>query len=178
MENRLTNGLIAGVAGGIAMNVFSLIDYHILHFTTFRFLDWSAVMLYGERTQSVWGNVFALFAQLIFTSFLGLVFAYIVLIFEDRSYFFKGWYYGIICWFTIYGIDILLKLHDLNKISVQTAISNFIGSSIFGITLGYALWRLDLQEITEDNKGHNKTRLRYNIVPNPVRKTKAKVKKK
>lgn len=144
MKNRLTNGLIAGIAGGIAMNLYSFIDYYLIHGTTFMFLDWAAVMLYGERTHSVWGNVFALITQILFTSFLGIIFAYLVIKIEDRSYVFKGWYFGIACWIMIYAIDILLKLHDMDKIPIKTAVSNFIGSSIFGIILGYVLWRLDL----------------------------------
>lgn len=151
LENRFTNGLIAGAAGGITMNIFSLFDYHVIHGTRLTFLDWSAVMLYGERTQSLWGNIFAMIAQIIFTSFLGVIFAYVVVKIEDRSYIFKGWYYGIACWLTIYGVDILLKLHDLDRIPVKTAVSNFLGSSVFGITLGYILWRLDIREAVEDD---------------------------
>lgn len=143
MNDRLTKGFIAGIAGGIAMNIFGFLDYYVFHGTTFRFLDWSAVLLYGARTESFWGNVFALIANILFTSFLGVIFAHIVVKFEDRSYLFKGWYFGTLCWLSIYSVDFLLKLHDMTSIPVKTGISNFVGSSIFGLVLGKVLWLMD-----------------------------------
>lgn len=170
MENRLTNGFIAGLLGGLAMNVFSLIDYYVIHGTNLMFTDWSAVMLYGERTQSLWGNIFAIMTQVLFTSLLGVIFAYIVMVIKDWSYIFKGWYYGVTCWLTIYGIDILLKLHDLDRIPVRTAVSNFIGSSIFGITLGYVLLRLDLRVAVKDREFSQKSEFKSLAVPMPAKK--------
>lgn len=164
MRNRFTKGLIAGVAGGIAMNIFSLIDYYILQGTTLRFFDWSAVLIYGDRTESLWGNIFALFAQIFFTSFLGLIFAYIVVFFEDTNYLFKGWYYGVFCWLVIYSIDVVFKLNDLAVIPVKTGISNFIGSSIFGLVLGEVLWLMDTGKIRMTDISARK------VTPEPARK--------
>lgn len=165
MHNRFSKGLIAGVAGGIAMNVFNMIEFYVFHTTTMRYLDWAAVMLYGERTQSLWGNIFALITQIIFTSFLGVVFAVMVLIFEDRSYVFKGWYFGTLVWLLIYSVDFLLKLHDLAIIPVKTGISNFLGSSIFGIVLGSVLWLTDTNRIKVTETSARR------LTPEPARKT-------
>lgn len=152
LHNRLTNGFIAGIAGGIAMNAFNLLDYYVLHTTTFRVLDWASVFIYGQRTQSLWGNIFALIAQIMLTSFQGVIFAHLVVLYEDRSYVFKGWYFGTICWLGIYSVDFLFKLHDMSKIPVKTGISDFLASSVFGIVLGEVLWLLDTNSFGITNK--------------------------
>ncbi|MBS4026429.1 MAG: hypothetical protein KGZ96_12230 [Clostridia bacterium] len=54
-------GFIAGVAGGIVMNIESLLSFHILNFTTLRFLDWVGVILYGTLPKTFGHEIYALF---------------------------------------------------------------------------------------------------------------------
>ncbi|ATW23634.1 hypothetical protein [Candidatus Formimonas warabiya] len=145
MDKRFSYGFRSGLFGGIAMNAFSLIDYYIFHGTKLRYLDWSAVMLYGVRPDSFFAAAFALIAQLVFTSFLGILYAYLVTQIADGHYLFKGWLFGIVTWFFINALDILMKLQPLEKIPTLTIFSSFIGASIYGLVLGYFFYFLNLK---------------------------------
>lgn len=137
MDKRFSHGFRSGLIGGITMNAFSLFNYYVLHGTTLRFLDWGSVMLYGYRTDSFFAASFALAAQLIFASFLGIVYAYLTTQIKDGHYLFKGWMFGAMSWFFINALDILMQLQPLEEIPPLTAFSSFIGASLYGVVLGY-----------------------------------------
>ena len=47
--DRVMKGVIAGVLGGIVMNIWSFISVYILKFSNLLYLDWLSVMLYGHK---------------------------------------------------------------------------------------------------------------------------------
>ncbi|MEL7568302.1 MAG: hypothetical protein AAGU27_25975 [Dehalobacterium sp.] len=140
MDNRFSHGFRAGLIASIFMNAFNLSNYYLLHSINIRYLDWSSVMLYGERPDSSYAAMFALLAQIIFTCFISIIYAYLTTVINDGHYLFKGWLFGVIIWFLINGIDILMKLQPLEKIPPLTSILDFIGASIYGLVLGYCLF--------------------------------------
>lgn len=111
VQDRLTRGFIAGLVGGIAMNIVSLISYHILNIAELRYLDWAAIVIYGTKARNFAEVVFAQAIQLIFVGILGIIFAYLIPAISSKNYLLRGWLFGSFIWFLLYGISLLFKIH-------------------------------------------------------------------
>ncbi|MDW7674028.1 MAG: hypothetical protein SCK28_05770 [Bacillota bacterium] len=141
--DRFHRGLIAGIAGGVIMNILSLYSFHILNFTDRRFLDWSSVVMFGHLPNNFIETIIALFAQLLWSGFLGIVFAYFIPLVTSRGYLIKGAFFGFITGFVLYGISILFKLPGFTVVSTNTVLSQSIGGVIWGLVTAYTLYLLD-----------------------------------
>lgn len=133
MNDRFTRGFLAGLVGGAVMNLLNLLFVYIFHFGKCLYLDWAAVMLYGNKATDFAEVFIALIAQVVFTGFLSILFAFLIPLIDSRNYWFKGWLFGILCWFFIYAAFILFKVPEFGHRSVETVISFFITASAYGI---------------------------------------------
>jgi hypothetical protein len=144
VEDRVTRGFISGLAGGVIMNILNLIYVGFNnHNKDCRYFDWAAVLLYGNKADSIAEIVIALIAQVVFTGFLSILFAFLIPLIHSKNLWFKGWLYGILCWFFIYAAFILFKIPEFGHRSVSTVISFFVTSSIYGIIQAEIIRRLD-----------------------------------
>lgn len=142
LKDRLLRGFIAGVAGGIAMNVISLTSYY-LGIAELRLLDWSALVIYGMKPTSSAETLFALLAHLVFNGTLGIIFAYLITVITSINHLFRGAMYGAVMWFALYGISMLYKLEATVPLHVDTAASDLTASVVYGLVLAETLRRLD-----------------------------------
>lgn len=138
MGDRFTKGLIAG---GIAGALQVLLDFLFgaFHFGNVRFFDYTAVLIYGQRTTFWWDKIFAQIVYFGFTCFLGIIFTYLILYIGSKYYLFKGWFFATMCWFTVFAIGTMYKIQLLDKVPWPEAASNFITTSIFGLILAITL---------------------------------------
>lgn len=143
MKDRFTRGFTAGVLAGIITSVWNLLSYHLLHMSNLRFLDFAAVFIFGNTAMTIWEMLLSLVGTIIFFGFLGSVFIYLITLITSENLIFKSFLFGIAVWFVSYAISILFKLPELEKVTFLTALSNFFGSSIYGICLGFSLKILD-----------------------------------
>lgn len=141
LQDRLTRGFIAGLAGGIAMVVLDLLSFYVLHFGDERLLDFAAEIIFGHRASSIAQAIVAQGAQFLFAGILGVIFAYSITRIKSVNYLFKGWFYGVSIWFTVYAIARLFGA--LEDISWREATSDFIVASVFGLVLAETLRWLD-----------------------------------
>jgi hypothetical protein len=84
-------------------------------------------------------TIIALIGQVVFTGFLSICFTYLVPAVTSKNLWLKGWLFGILSWFFIYAVFILYKMPDFGNRSVESVISYFITSSIYGIIQAEAL---------------------------------------
>jgi hypothetical protein len=140
IQDRLTRGFFAGLAGGIAMNVINLTSFYA-GIAELRFLDWAAYTIYGTKPQNFAETVFAQGAQLIFVGILGIIFAYLIPVLTSRNYLLRGWLYGAIIWFSLYGISMLFKIEATTPLRLGTVATDLVGASVFGLVLAVALHR-------------------------------------
>jgi len=140
IQDRLTRGFFAGLAGGVAMNIVNLISYYA-GIAELRFLDWAAHTIYGTKPQNFAETVFAQGVQLIFVSILGIIFAYLIPLLTSRNYLFRGWLYGTIIWFSLYGLSMLFKIEATTPLRMGTVATDLVGASVFGLVLAEALHR-------------------------------------
>jgi len=141
--DRFFRGFIAGVAGGIVMNVWNFFSYYVLDFAQIRYLDWASMILYGRLPHSVLDAAYALLIQILWVGLLGIIFAYFVPVITSRGYLFKGVIFGLSLAFIIYAVTSLYKVPNLTTFSSATVISNHIGGLLWGLTMAYVLHRLD-----------------------------------
>lgn len=144
--DRFGKGLAAGVAGGIAMNLWTLFAVFVLTWPVVRFIDWAAIILYGGFPRSHAEGVFALLMHLLWTGVLGIMFAYLLPHLTSKNYLLKGAIFGVTLGFIIYAIPTLLQMPLLKEHSFITVISNHTGGLIWGLTTAYVLGWLDKRE--------------------------------
>jgi len=141
--DRFYRGFVAGVVGGLAMNVWSLFSYYILNFSEQRFLDWASMIIYGSLPTSTFQIVYAQIIQLLWVGLLGIIFALLIPAITSRFYLGKGVIYGLMSGFIIYAITTLFRIPNLVIFSTTTVLSNHIGGIIWGLTMAYVLRLLD-----------------------------------
>ena len=66
MKDRFTKGLIAGLIGGIAMNLIDYIFFYLFNFSKERLLDFGAETIFGHRASTLIETVIAQSGQLMF----------------------------------------------------------------------------------------------------------------
>lgn len=125
------------------MNLWNYIAYYMLYLTDMRLLDYASVMLAGKEVFMLWEEIFFQLAQIFFSVMVGVLFAYLLPRIGSRYYLLKSWFYSASIWFVVFATGSLFKMPYLYKVSTQTILSNFIGSSIYGLVLGLTLNWLD-----------------------------------
>ncbi len=141
--DRFFRGLIAGIVGGVAMNLWTLIAVFIFNWPIVRFIDWAAIMIYGDFPRSHVEGLFSLMMQLLWVGVLGIIFAYLIPHITSRGYLLKGAVFGVVLGFLIYAIPTLLQMPLLAENSFITVLSNHIGGLIWGLTMAQTLHWLD-----------------------------------
>lgn len=150
MEDRLYRGFVAGVVGGIVSNTLSYLSYS-LGITTLRLSDWAAILIFGHVPPfSLGEDTFAVFIQIGWSGAVGSVFAYFLVWVTDRKILFKAWMLGTTPFFLIYLLTALFQTPGTVPLPLNTVLSNYITSSIFGVIMGYSLKVLD-QDIMQQS---------------------------
>ncbi|HHX77196.1 MAG TPA: hypothetical protein GX697_02455 [Firmicutes bacterium] len=145
MEDRFTNGFIAGLIGGIGMSILNLLSYY-LGIAEVLYSEWGSVLVLGHRHATVTEALIGQASQLFFAAINGVLFAYLIAIISNRYYYFKGWVFGLVVWFGSYVITILYKLTPLTPLKPDTVISNIVTASVYGLVLAWSLLWLTLRE--------------------------------
>ena len=141
--DRFFRGFLAGVAGGVTMTAWDLISFHLASFSEHRYLDWSALLLLGDKPTTFIEAAYALLVHLIWSGFMGIIFAFLVMLIGDRKLALKGAILGFNAGFLFYAIPKLFVASDLYSTPIESVISNHIGAVIWGLTAGYVLSYLD-----------------------------------
>lgn len=141
--DRYLRGMVAGIIGGIAMNLWTVFAVGILKFKIIRFIDWAGFILYGELPGNHFEGFYALIIQLTWVGLLGIIFAYSFPLTTSRNYLIKGAFFGVIIGMLIYAVPVLLQTPVLSKHSLHTVLSNHTGGIIWGLTMAQVLRWLD-----------------------------------
>ncbi|MGI6630587.1 MAG: hypothetical protein ACOX4H_08740 [Bacillota bacterium] len=146
MKDRITAGFISGFAAGIGMNV---IDWTVnAAYGEKEYLySWASVVIYGRMAENTWEIVFSQVGQLFFAGFLGIIFAYIMLKLTSRNYLFKGWLYGLIAWFGVYGISTIFRIPFISAHSTVIVTSHLLSASLYGVLLGAGLHQISKRKL-------------------------------
>ncbi|NLI93061.1 MAG: hypothetical protein GX434_12995 [Peptococcaceae bacterium] len=139
--DRTTCGYLAGISGGIVMNIWNLFDYYVLHISQIRFLDWAIVLLTLAKPENVFVTVLGLIIQIIvWDGFLGIIFAHLIVPITSQGVVYKSTFYGVLLWFIFKVIVNLYKVPVLSGMQpFPGGISNLLAIILWGIILGIVL---------------------------------------
>jgi uncharacterized membrane protein YagU involved in acid resistance len=134
---------VAGVISGVAKDILDSIFYYGFHFGNYRYLDFAAMIIYGQKPTFWWDAVFAQFIELIFSGLLGVLYFVLIPRETNRNHIMKGWLYGVSIWLFLCTMGMIYKTPFFTKTPWQTTNSDFLTSSVYGIVLALALRFLD-----------------------------------
>lgn len=127
------------------MEAWNLFDHYYLHLTQVRFLDWVSVLVTLKEPHNTLGFMASLLFQVIvWNGFLGALFAQMLTVTTSYGVVYKAVIFSLILWFVfkivvnLYQVPILSGIH-----SVAGALSGLGAIILWGLTLGFALKRLD-----------------------------------
>lgn len=147
--DRFHRGLVAGLVGGVAMNLWTVFAVKILNLDIIRFIDWASVILYGNPPKTHLEGFYALIIQLTWVGLLGIIFAYLMLYTTSRGHLIKGGFYGVAVGLIIYAIPTLLQTPHISSASIETVMSNYTGGLIWGLVMAQTLRWLDRKQSSE-----------------------------
>jgi hypothetical protein len=138
MDDRLYCGFIAGIIGGIAASLLSYLSY-FFDITTLQLSDWAAILIFGHVPPfSLGEHIFAVYIHIGWCGAVGSLFAYFLVWVTSRKILFKAWMLGTTPYFIIYLLTTLFQTPGTVPLPLNTALSNYITSSIFSVVMGYS----------------------------------------
>lgn len=146
MKDRFSRGFTAGVIGGMASAVYNYFA-GVAGLSTLTATQWIAIFLYAHTPPFSFGEIiFAYLGQIFVGGMLGVGFAFWLPYVTSRNLLLKGWMFSVTFWFAVYAIATLFQLPGTVPTPLQTTLSNFISTTIYGLTLAFALRALVRQE--------------------------------
>ena len=138
MKDRFTIGFLSGILAGVPTHIFIWGAYY-LHLTTLRWVDFMGIFVYGKKPVILGETLLGVVSMYFFVGLLGIVFAFIIPKITSKNYLLKGVVFSLFVWFLAYVVAQLFKVPELLHIPLKTTLSHFIGATIWGLSLGYAL---------------------------------------
>jgi hypothetical protein len=137
--DKVIRGLIAGITGGIIMNVWDFISHYILKFHDHLYLDWAATITYGHEPTNLAEYLFSLLAQIGWSGFLGLLFVMFIPYANSKQYLIVGAFMGFLTSFIIFSVPQIFKISGLMNLSTNTVISHSIGAIMWGFIVALSI---------------------------------------
>lgn len=145
MGDKFTRGFLSGIVGGLVANSVSIV-FGFLHLTTLRFADWTGIIILGHIPPfSIGEFLFALAVNIGFMGFLGIIFAYLIVLVKSTNLHFKGWIFSTSIWFFIYAATALFKVEGTIPLPLTTVMSNFVTTSILGLVLAQTFGKEEIR---------------------------------
>lgn len=137
ISDRFTRGWVAGACGGLLGGIIGNQPYYI-GISTMCITDWVSILVLGRKQPfSLPDQLNGLFVLTWSTGCVGIIFAFLLPLLTEKNIYFKGWIIFLIPWWTIYLLTALAKTEGTLNLSVMTALSNGISTSIIGLTAVY-----------------------------------------
>lgn len=137
LRDTFTKGFLAGLIGGVTTTIVGLL-FNFLKLSTLFFADFSAILIYGHRPKGLLKLLFAMLVHWGFESAGGVVFIFLLKAISTKNLFLKGCFSASASGFSPMSLPHFLKLRGLVEISLKNAFTNFLISSIYGLSLAWA----------------------------------------
>jgi hypothetical protein len=137
MQDRTTQGFIAGVAGAVAEMVFTLSMFHGFNLIKFRFLDFASMFTFNHEPQGLFQTMIAEAIVWVFMGSLGAIFSLLIKEMGSLNIIMKGGLYGVIVWLLVYVFVTAFRVEVLYPIDFVTSVIHMIGGVIWGTVMAY-----------------------------------------
>ena len=142
LHDRVVRGFLAGIIASVPGFTLSQIAIHF-KWTAYRWLDFTAVFIYGHLPESLGEQIFAAIVTILFVGLLAILFSFLVPKISSNYLELKSWLYAIAVWFCSLSVITLFKIPLIEQAPLRSAIMNFILASVWGLIFGYVLRWLD-----------------------------------
>lgn len=156
MSDRFTAGLIAGFLAGIVGFIFELILVGLFHFGDLAFLRFAGVMIYFHAPQNLAEQIVAALVAFLFSSYLGVAYAYFLVAVSDRNDLLKGVVWGLVISFVIWTMTFLFRVRP-EASTPENAVANDLSAAVYGLTLALS-YRLLRGKHAGNNRGVDQKR--------------------
>lgn len=141
-KDRISAGFISGLIAGTAMNIVDWGGY-LLGLYDERLLNWASIITLGRLPNTTFEVFFTQLEQILFSGFMGIPFAYVLLKLTSGNLLLKGWIYGIFVQEATYALAIALRLPNLEVHTLYATIAHLLSASIYGLALAVVLKRFE-----------------------------------
>ncbi|TCL58313.1 hypothetical protein EDC14_10426 [Hydrogenispora ethanolica] len=143
MNEKFSTGVIGGVIAGLLKDIPDAVFYYGFKLTSLTFWDYAGTIALGHHPRSAAEQIYAVFYEVIFSIFVGIVFVYLAPYFETRRYLLRGAIYGAMVWFAIRAAVIAYRMEPLIDGNLLGATINSMNSIVYGIVLGALVHHLE-----------------------------------
>lgn len=141
-NDRSTAGAIAGLVGAFIQEM-SAIVLKYLGFTNRSFIDYASILIMFHTAHSFMELVVAWIAHFAVGITMGLLFVQVFMITSSKYLFLKGIFYGFVLWFVLLGLGTVFRLPEFTVIPWNVALSTFVGSIVWSLSVAYTLRLLE-----------------------------------
>lgn len=130
------------------MLAWSLLSGAVLQISHLRNVDWMAIMIFAHPPAfELIETIIAMIVNVFFCGVLGILFAYLLPLIKSEKIYLKGWVFSLVVWLGAYAISTIFKVVGTTPTSVETAILNISGATVYGLALAYTTNKLLYGEI-------------------------------
>ncbi|MDR3585200.1 MAG: hypothetical protein P4L59_07735 [Desulfosporosinus sp.] len=143
LKDRFARLLMAGTFASLILFTLNLFSYYILHFAKRRFINYAALMIFGREFSNFTEALISSIAQIGFSTGLIVILGHLILKERSGNYILKGLFIGFGSWFAIMSMCYIIGIHKILPITLGSATSYMLNSSIWGISNAWFLHMLD-----------------------------------
>ena len=144
LKDRFARSIVAGTFASIILLALNLFSYYILHFSNRRFINYSAILIFGRVLSNNPSEIIiSSIAQICFSISIIVISSYLILKEKRKNYFLRGLSVGFASWFAISSLSYIIGIHSILPINSGSAISFMVTSLIWGILSAWFLLMLD-----------------------------------
>lgn len=143
LKERFSRSLVAGFFTSLILLALNLFSYYILQVSQRRFINYSALMIFGRKFNNFPEAIISSIAQISFSICLFVIFSYLILQKKRETYLLRGLFIGFGSWFAILSLSYIIGIHKILLMDIGSATSFLVTSVIWGILGAWFLHMLD-----------------------------------
>ncbi len=151
MKERFIIGVIAGTIAGILKDIPDTAFHFLFQITNITFSDYAGTIALGHRPAGLAEHLYAVFYEIVFSIFIGIIFVNLAPYFQTKHYLLRGAIYGALVWFSIRCAVMAFGIRPLVDGDILSATINSLNSILYGMILGAIIHYLERKQLSMDN---------------------------
>lgn len=164
MQDKATQGFIAGILGVTVQAIFILTMYYGFGFTKYRLLDFVGVVTFNQIPSTLPQAITSELIVYVYSGFLGVIFVMLLNVLGSKNLITKGIFFGALHWFFINAFVTAFKIEGLYPTNFVTVIVHLVGGLLYGTTMACSYIYLAEKYILK------KRQVSFNPIPQPSMK--------